>query len=302
MALTANKADEKTTKEFLNYTGVIPFEVVAFNPDSIKLNELGLNFDAKSPISDDTFNAGHKNYSATFWLRNAKFAYKNGENVVEVEAGAILTSISFYIGDSVAESKTGKTLFINGYGDTIYAESIEYIKDNYEWFDSFKLRGAHKGESDLYLFLRAYANLKYSKNESDENCLENPKQLFEDDTELVEYINGLIKETPKRIVFLLTGFKNTGTDDNGNVKMRQVVYKKFYQKKSQFNSAVSNFTSFINCTRIKKNKEDKIAEREPKMDFYTIEPQGFDYSTICSKLEKTEDVNDDLYSGAEDMF
>ena len=292
MGLSSNNSDQATTKEVNMYTGVIPFKLVAFNPTEEELKAIGLNFAPNDYISEDKFNEGHKQFAIALWLKNVKFiAKQNGEDV-EVPEGSITTSLTFNISDEPTVSQNGKPLFVNKYGDTMYAESVDFIKQNYEWFDVEGIRPAHKGEGDLYMFLRAHANLNYSKDNKDSNCLEDPKTLFNDATFLKDYFKGLMADKPLKYFYGLQSLKNAGETDNGATKVRQVMYKQYYQKKTQGNSAVSNFKSFLNAERATKDVEDKILQREPKGEFYTIAPEIFTLDEARKKVEASVDEAD----------
>lgn len=301
MALKKRKSDEKTTKEIMMHTGIVPMKVVLFNPNKEELEKIGVNYDPGEYISDDTFNEGHKQYLASFWMQNREYVvHKNGEKIV-IPEGEITVPFMINISDSVATNRSGdKKMYVNKYGDTIY---LAEDQEPYEWFDATDLREAHRGEQDLYTFLRAYANLKYS----DENCLEDPiKDLFEDDSDFKKFIYSIINDKPVPIVYVLLSLKHSGKNDNGQVKIKEIVYKQYFQKKTQANSAISNFKSWLDASRKSENaKEDAIKMREPKGEFYTVEPAVFTLDEAINKVSdssENDSDNDDMYKKVDSTF
>jgi len=303
MALTKNKADKKTTKEIMMHTGVVPGKVIAYNPNKEELEKIGVNYDPGEYVKDDNFNEGHKQYLASFWLTNMEYVVtKNGEQVI-VPEGDIKVPLMINIGDEPLKSREGdKTMYVNKYGETIYLSDPDKV---YDWFDSEGLRTAHYGEEDLYKFLSAYANLEYSKEHKDENCLEDPNELFKDDSFFKDFINSLITDKPTPVVYFLLSLKDGGENDNGQRKVKEIIYKQYYQKKTQGNSAISNFKSFINATRSAEDKRETARQyREPKGEFFTFEPEIFTINEAVDKVvSSTEEADsDDMYKEADSNF
>ena len=124
------KPEEVTTKEFSQYTGLFPFQVLAVNPNLTELKDLGVNFkDEPVYIRKDK---NEKEFSLiTFWLK--------GRGKSE-----IVTSVTFMIYKDVFVSSTGKTQFINALGRTCWAENKE-TTESYKWFDSEVVMESHRG-------------------------------------------------------------------------------------------------------------------------------------------------------------
>jgi len=292
MALTSNKADKKTTKEIMFHTGVIPLKVMLYNPNEKELATIGVNYDPGEYVKDDNFNEGHKQYLMSFWLQNMEYVVsKNGENII-VPEGEVTIPFMINIGDTPLRSKDGsKGMYVNAYGDTVYLADPENV---YDWFDAKDLREAHNGEQTLYEFLRAYANIEYTKDFKEDNCLGDPKQLFEDDSFFKDYMKSLINDKPTHVLYMHQSLKYGGENENGQHKVKEILYKQYFQKKTQANSAISNFKSYINATRVKEEKKnDALLNREPKGEFWTIEPAIYTLDEAVIKVRSSSDNDSD---------
>ena len=263
MALTKRKADEKTSKTFYVHSGVFPFKVVAFNPGLKQLKALGRNFEEEPEyIVDDNLNEGKKQFKATFWLSNKEITGKNEKGKeVTIKEGSLVTPFTFYISEVDQVSQDGaKTKFINKWGQGMFAESKDDLPDFYE---STGARVAKRGEEELMTFMFSYANLM----KEDENVLEDPNKLFEDDSEIRDTVEALMEEG--NIVRCLVGMK--GSDGERGLNVNQNIYRGFYRKKGE--RSVVPFKSFINCENVsEQNKQDKLDRRKPNFDYYTFEP------------------------------
>ena len=60
------------------------------------------------------------------------------------------------------------------------------------------------------------------------------------------------------------------------------------------NSAISNFKSYINATRVKEEKKnDALLNREPKGEFWTIEPAIYTLDEAVIKVRSSSDNDSD---------
>ncbi len=303
MGLTSNKADEKTTKELNLHTGVYSFKVIKFNPSGEELKEM-LGMDEvreQEYIQDDKFNEGHKQYLAYFWLENeACTAYMDGEEV-DVKEGEFKIPVIFGIGDAPLTNRDGtKHAFVNKYGKTTYAESEDKLPS---WFEAEGVRKAHYGEQELYNFLKSYANLYDSGDKKDENCLDDPNALFKDDSFFKNYIKEL--QEKNHGVKCLVELKKGAENEDGNFNVKEVIYKQYFQKKSQkMPQAIGNFKNYLSASNVRTDKEDKIARRTPKGEFYTIEPTVLSISEAKEKVSGSQDEadNDEAYKQSSSAF
>jgi len=304
MALKSRKADEKTSQEFYLHSGVIPMKVLLFNPTAKEMEEkLGITPNEEPKyVQDDQFNEGQKKYLAYFWMTNLEFEAvdESGEKQV-VKEGSFRIPLIIGISDTLAVSSTGKNLYINKYGQSIYAENEEFIKQNYEWYDTEGLRRAYGGEPQFYEFHAALANLKMNKNVKDENCfdVEDIKNLFTNDKFLKEHVNSLMEKG--HAVRCLVLLKNAGETEEGKTKVREIFYNQFYQKKTQSHTtAMSNFESFITGARLTKKVEEQVERRAPKGHF-TYEPTLYTINKAIELVTSTEDADSDGgYSHSDD--
>jgi len=295
MSLTSRKSDEKTTKEFHLHTGVFPMKVKFFNPTLQQLNDAGLPFNQEPEyVKEDMFNEGKKQYLATFWLTNleTKAVNEQGEEV-KVKEGEIFIPFTFSISemDHITQDDT-KFKYINKYGAGVFAERVEDIPD---WFNAREsVRVAKRGEEELMQFLFAYANLKSPDRNGeggDENVLEDPNKLFEDDSELREHVENLIKEG--NVVRCLIGLK--GRLNEGNINVNETFYRGFYTKHNQ--KSVIPFKSFIYAEKVKaENREDQKERRSPlnqKIHHFEFNPTVLTVDEAKEKVKVNMDMPDE---------
>lgn len=307
MALKQRGSEEITTKEFNLHAGVIKYKVIAINPNKQEMKDiLGIDSPEEPVYVREGKEEGTKQYLMYFWLGNLPYIINNPDGTsTKVAEDEFRLPLIFGISDQLGESKDGtKKLFINKFGESIYAESIDFIKENYEWFSSEGLRQAYLGESGFYDFHKYYANLKMSRNEKDENCLgtEDIKQLFTNDKFFKDHIKGLM--STNHTVYCVTGIKNNGVDDNGNVKVREVLYNQYYQKgNATLTSAISNFKSYINADKVTKNQADTKERRTPRMEYFSYEPQIFNINEAVEKVVSSVDkeADNDSYTQTDEV-
>jgi hypothetical protein len=128
-------------KAYNLYTGITNLEVVAFNPTLVELQVFNPNAKQEPVYSQQDM------HFADFYLQNVD----------------LNTRVRFILKKSIRKSQTGKTLFINDRGQSVYSESAEYIKTTYPWFSLDGLREAYEGEDELMNFIRAWLSIKVTK-------------------------------------------------------------------------------------------------------------------------------------------
>jgi hypothetical protein len=179
MALTGKVKESRGN--FSKYVGLFTANVVAVNPSKDELGKL-LNATIEKDLEYTGVNdqTGAKKLTLSFWLKEEQ----NGN----------LFNVRFNIEDTVVESKTGKTQFINSIGTTSYAEDKSKVPD-FLTQNGRDVRPAKKGEELLYKFLRAWlSNLNY-EDESTELSM-NWKQLISGKTnEIREAIDNFKSQT-----------------------------------------------------------------------------------------------------------
>lgn len=124
------------------YTGLAKMEVVAVNPTLEELAKMG----AHVPESLDYKSRGEHGENklrVDIWLRH--------------EANKILVPVKFYLSDRASVSSKGNTEFINGFGTSAYADSLEaLVAKKYPWLEASTLRPAFEGEVNLVAFIKAW--------------------------------------------------------------------------------------------------------------------------------------------------
>lgn len=144
----AIQGKEKEVKNFSKHVGMFNANVVGVNPTKEELGKiLGTELEKDLEYTSENSETGAKKVTLSFWLREAK----TGQHF----------NVRFNLEDTVVESKTGKTQFINSIGNTSYAEDKSSLAD---WFtgNNREVRVAKRGEELLYKFLRNWlSNLNY---------------------------------------------------------------------------------------------------------------------------------------------
>lgn len=229
MAIASNNSEQevKAGGGVTLYVGIAPVQVVVVNPSQQELNDLGVP--AKQEPQYIGVNIGGDEYNKlTFWVKNIQPEF--------------LTRFDILVKPEAKVSKSGKTQWVNNFGQFAYAESK--ASEAYSWFKEDGERKAFDGEETLVEFIRAYANVS-----AGDNCyLETPKQIASGD---VKELRELIKSLSDNRVRILLGVKET------NGKNYQQVYTKHFGRLKPFrkdlfikelNSEYGNFNAVVNST------------------------------------------------------
>lgn len=175
------KVKEQSNRSYSKYVGMFNATVVAVNPSKEELGQL-LNTTIERDLEYTGVNNdnGAKKLTVSFWLKE-----ENTGN---------LFNVRFSLEDTVVESKTGKTQFINTIGTTSYAIDKSAVPD-FLTAGGRDIRPAKKGEELLYKFLRAWlSNLNY-EDESTELCVDWKKLISGRVNELREAIDNFGSQT-----------------------------------------------------------------------------------------------------------
>lgn len=243
----ALKGKEKEMKSFSKYVGLFNAFVVAVNPTKEELGKLLNTTIEKEPEYTGSNNeTGAKRLTVSFWLKEEQ----NGN----------LFNVRFNIEDTVVESKTGKTQWINSIGNTSYAEDQSNLPDFFTE-NGRTVRAAKKGEELLYKFLRNWlSNLNY-EDESTELSMDWKKLISGKTTELRDAIDAFSNQT-------ICCMATVRTADDG--KEYQAVYSYEF---------LPNYA--LDCFNGKKNKNykavdkfiEKVTDKEYGCkDYYELKP------------------------------
>ena len=220
---TSTKADETTVKDFKYFTGVIPYNVVAVNPTLAELKELGVEYLQKEPeyITEMDFDGNIvKNTNIDFWVQSVP-----DSDIPELD---ILTQIRFRINHKDWVGQSGKTQFINRYGRTAWADSVEMLDSN-PYFINEGTRPSHRGEEDLHKFIFAWLNMVYdTKSKQYDDCLVNIDKIVKGDLSELKAIVIGSKEYKVKIV---TGINVVEKD--GKIKYYYTLYNQMFLKHNQ---------------------------------------------------------------------
>ena len=114
------------------YTGVTNLEVVLVNPTLAELQQYNPNA-KREPVYTDG--------GVEFWLKNDD----------------VFTSVRFILSTEPRVNNAGdKRVYTNDFGQSVYAVSMDFIKENYAWFNQEGLREAYTGEAELMQFIRSW--------------------------------------------------------------------------------------------------------------------------------------------------
>lgn len=162
--IKGTEKEQKSGGSFKKYVGMFNATVVAVNPTTSELEKL-LNTTIEKDQEYTGVNSenGAKKVTLSFWLK-------------EVTSGHLF-NVRFNLEDTVVESSTGKTQFINNIGTTSYAQDESSIP-SFLTEDGRTVRKAKKGEELLYKFLRAWLNDLNYKDSSTELMLDDWKGLL----------------------------------------------------------------------------------------------------------------------------
>lgn len=222
---TSNSATESTVKDFKYWTGVIPYKVLAVNPNLAELKKIGIEYLQNEPeyISTQDFGNGVvKNSVIDFWVE----AVKNPDMPEDLE---IITNIRFRINhEPWVGTNTGKKQYINKYGRTAWAESVEALDAN-KFYENEGSRQAHRGEEELHKFLFAWLNMTYdTKDKKYDDCLINVDKVIKGDfSELKE----IVASAKEYVVKIPTGVQVSEKD--GKIRYYQVLYNQMFLKHNQ---------------------------------------------------------------------
>lgn len=223
----ALKGKEKEVRNFSKYVGLFNAHVVAVNPSKDELGKLlGATIEKDIEYTGINNDTGAKKLTVSFWLKEEK--------------SGNMFNVRFNIEDTVVESKTGKTQYINTVGTTSYAEDINKVPD-FMKANGKVVRAAKKGEELLYKFLRAWlSNLNY-EDESTELHMDWKKLISGKVTELREAIGEFDDQT-------ICALATVRTAEDG--KEYQAVYSYEF---------LPNYA--LDCFTGKKNKNYKSVDR-----------------------------------------
>jgi hypothetical protein len=193
----------KVSEQFSKKVGFFEAKVVCVNPTVEELIEMGIDIENKAEIQYLTEKDDVKTLRLSFWLQEVKTK--------------LLFNLNFFLKDEIVKSKNGLTLFINGIGNTAYADSEENVPSFLVKYNK-NIRPAHVGEKELYTFIKAYLkNVKY--DEDSELDLEFKKMMKEDLSEIKKILKN--EEFTGTVVCLATVAVR---EKNGETKEYQSVY------------------------------------------------------------------------------
>jgi len=254
---TSNKATESTVKDFKYWSGVIPFQVLAINPNLAELKKIGIEYMQKEPeyILEQNFDENVvKNTILDFWVKSVPLP-----EYPELE---IVAPLRFRINhDTWTGSNTGKKQYINKYGRTAWAADMESLNEN-KYYKNEGSRLAHRGEDELHKFLFAWLNMSYDDSkETWDDCLINIDKVIKGDvSELKEVVQGSLEY----VVKLLVGVNVVEKD--GKIRYYQALYNQMFLKHNQ--TSTNRMQEYIG--------RDEFTEF--KADYYSFDIREFDKS------------------------
>jgi len=282
---TSKKANDITTKDLLFYTGLIPYKIVAVNPNLAELKELGIEYQQEPQYihqNDD----GSERALVRFYLENREFTYVNEEGEdVTIPEGEItrVTNDHWISAEDFVGQNSGKTQYVNKYGRTTWALDMEDLETK-SYFQNVEARAAKKGEEALYKFIFAWANMVYNvKTETFDECrVDISKVLNGDASELKAVVANLGEYTIK----LLTGLKIS--EKEGTTRIYQATYSKHFLKHNQ--ESYGYFKKYVD-----EIANDGEAYNAFKADFYSWEIECYKREAAAKlKITPDEDPGTDV--------
>lgn len=184
------------------YTGITNLEVVLVNPTLTQIQEFNPNA-KREPV--------YEQGTVEFWLRNDD----------------VFTSVRFLLKPEAKVNLAGdKRVFTNDFGQSVYAPSMQYIKDTYAWFNQEGLREAYQGEVELMQFIRSWLAVPMKGK-----CkFINREAIFNGNlTELMETF-AKNKVTPKGdLRQVKVALMVTSTETDSGVKRYHRVYARYFE-------------------------------------------------------------------------
>jgi hypothetical protein len=228
MAIQSNTSEESVAGDggIPLYTGIAAVSVIAVNPTLEELINLGVPLKNEPEytgvqISGDTFN------KIVFWVRS--------------EEPSFTTRLEILTKPETKVSSTGKTLWINNYGRTVYAENK--ASETYDWYKSDGEREAFHGEDVIMNFISSWANVA----NNGECYLETPKDIFNGKVEELKKLVVALKDNKVRVLLGVKNgqYQNIYSRHFGRIKPKRddlfikELNKDFGTFKSEYNSDLS---------------------------------------------------------------
>lgn len=127
------------------FTGLTDVQVVAVNPTKEEAEKLGISMKADPIYVSKDETSGNDKVRIDIYVKSA-----------ETDR---IDKMAFFMENSNRVSQTGKTQFINDFGTSIYAESLETALSTYTWFKAQGARPAITGEVELIDFIKSLLNI-----------------------------------------------------------------------------------------------------------------------------------------------
>lgn len=172
-----NAGNESTP--FKLYTGLADVQVVAVNPTKEEAEKLGINM-KNDPVyvsTDET--SGNKKCRIDIYVKSDK----TGK----------LDKLAFFMEDAKRLSSAGNTQWINDFGKSCFAASVEEAIAAYQWFKPDGARESVTGEPELVDFVKNLLNIPADAVAK----LDNPRAFF---TGNVSELKAIFKQYPERKV------------------------------------------------------------------------------------------------------
>lgn len=140
------------------FMGYEKFKVLAFSPQTKEeisaINEqYGTSFREpdEDPVYVDTDQEDNKRVRIDVYFSNAP-ENENTPHISFVKA--------FFISNAMVKSGSGKTQYVNRFGESAYLEDVENIPSNMSWLKTDGIRAARNGEVTVTEFVKNFANVK----------------------------------------------------------------------------------------------------------------------------------------------
>jgi hypothetical protein len=205
MGIQTNSSEEAVTGGggIPLYTGIAAMNVIAVNPTLEELNDLGIPLKTEPEytnldIKGDTFN------KITFWLSKDDPSFN--------------TRFDILVKPEPKVSSTGKNMWINNFGRTVYCQ--DKPSETYDWYKGDGERHSFHGEDKLMNFVLAWGNVSNNA----ECYFDTYKDIMNGKVDEIKALADNIKDNKVRVLL--------GVRDG---KYQQIYNKHFGRNKPQRN-------------------------------------------------------------------
>jgi len=231
------------------FTGLTDVHVVAVNPTKEEADKMGISMKTEPSYLSVDETTNNKKVRVDIYVKS--------------EETKRIDKMAFFLEDVVRTSSTGNTQFINDFGTSCYAETLEDALAKYTWFKPDGARGAVSGEPELVDFIKTLLNVSRDAKAK----LDNIKALF---TGNITELKDIFKKFSERKVQVLYYVR----ENDGN--WYQSIYSRYFSRSG--NKTTKYWEKHFENATNKPNFQNSFKFQE--------------FNPLAVKTEETKDVSD----------